>query len=90
MKISAILDKIDDNQLFVPAFVASRIQIKFHKTDEKEVCEIEISQAREPVIVKLKDKNNQPIEKFYVRNGNSSQELPLSEINSYFKDRFHS
>jgi hypothetical protein len=78
------------NQQFGTAFVASKIQIKFHKTDDKEVSEIEISQAREPMIVKVKDKNNQPIEKFYVRSGNSSQDLPLSEINSYFKDRFHS
>jgi len=78
------------NQQFGTAFVASKIQIKFHKTDDKEVCEIEISQAREPIIVKVKDKNNQPIEKFYARSGNSSQEFPLSEINSYFKDRFHS
>ncbi len=78
------------NQQFGTAFVASKIQIKFHQIDDKEVCEIEILQAREPMILKVKDKNNRPIEKIYIRSGNSSQELPLSEISSYFKDRFHS
>jgi uncharacterized protein with ParB-like and HNH nuclease domain len=76
------------NQQFGVVFVANKIQIKFHQIDEKEVCEIEISQANEPMVVKLKDKNNQTIEKFYVRSGNSSQELSLSEINTYFKERF--
>lgn len=28
------------------------------------------------------------IEKFFVRNGNASQEIPLSEMNPYMKERF--
>ena len=38
----------------------------------------------------LKDRNGQPTEKFYARSGNSSQEIPLSEMNAYIKERFHS
>lgn len=76
------------NKPFGNAFVSQKVKIKFHPIDDKEVCEIEISEAVEPMIVKVNDKNNQPIEKFYVRSGNSSQELPLSEINAYFKGRF--
>jgi hypothetical protein len=37
----------------------------------------------------VKDKNGQPVEKFYVRSGNSSPEMPLSEMSAYMKERFH-
>ncbi len=56
--------------------------------DEKEVCQVDIVQAKEPIILKIKDKNGQPIEKFYARSGNSSQEIPLSELAAYMKERF--
>lgn len=78
------------NQQFGVGFVTSKVAIKFHAVDEKEVCQIDTSPAKEPVIMQLKDKNGQIIEKFYARSGNSSQEIPLSEINAYIKERFHS
>jgi hypothetical protein len=78
------------NQQFGTGFVTSRIAIKFHELGDKEVCQLDTSPAREPVILKLKDKHGQATEKFYARSGNSSQELPLSEMNAYIKERFHS
>ena len=36
----------------------------------------------------MKDKNGVQQEKFYVRSGNSSQELSLTEMQSYFAERF--
>ena len=78
------------NQQFGTGFVTSKVAIKFHVVDDKEVCQVETSLGREPVIVAVKDKNGQPAEKFYARSGNSSQEIPLSELNAYIKDRFHS
>ena len=54
----------------------------------KEVCQVEIAIAKGPVILKVKDKDGQPIEKCYARSGNSSQEIPLSELNAYVKERF--
>ena len=78
------------NQQFGTAFVTSKVTIRFHKVGEKEVCHIQTLAANEPVILKWKDKNGLPIEKFYARSGNSSQEIPLSEMNSYIKERFHS
>lgn len=78
------------NQQFGAGFVTSRVLINFHEIGDKEVCQIEIAPAKEPVIVALKDKNGQSVEKFFARSGNSSQEIPLSEMNSYIKDRFHS
>ena len=76
------------NQYFGTALVTSKIQIKFHQIDERDVCQIEVNPASKPVVVELKDKNGQSVEKFYARSGNSSQEIPLSEMNDYFKDRF--
>lgn len=78
------------NQQFGTGFVTSKVVIKFHEVEEKEVCQIETAPAKAPVILKGKDKNGQPTEKFYARSGNSSQEIPLSEINAYIKERFHS
>ena len=46
------------------------------------------STAKEPVIVAMTDKNGQSVEKFYARSGNSSQEIPMSEMSSYVKERF--
>jgi hypothetical protein len=78
------------NQQFGTGFVATKVQIIFHEIAEKEVCQIDVSAAKDPIVLKLKDKNGQQTEKFYVRNGNSSQEIPLSEMNAYLKERFHS
>ena len=78
------------NQQFGTGFVTSRVVVKFHEVEEKEVCQIETAAAKEPVILTVKDKNGQPTEKFYARSGNSSQEIPLSEMNAYIKERFHS
>jgi len=75
-------------QQFGTVFVTSKLQIKFPEIDNKEVCQVEVSPAKEPIILKLKDKNGQIYEKFYARSGNSSQEIPLSEMNAFIKDRF--
>jgi hypothetical protein len=78
------------NQQFGTGFVTSKIVIQFHEVADKEVCQIEVSPAKEPVIVTMKDKNGQSTEKFYARSGNSSQEIPLSEMSTYIKERFRS
>jgi predicted HTH transcriptional regulator len=77
------------NQQFGAGFVTSKVQIRFHEVEGKEVCQVEVSLAKEPVILKLKDKSGQTFEKFFARSGNSSQEIPLSEMNVYVKERFH-
>jgi hypothetical protein len=78
------------NQQFGAAFVTSKVVIKFHEVEEKEVCQIVAAPAKVPVILKVKDKNGQTTEKFYARSGNSSQEIPLSDVSAYIKERFHS
>ncbi|MGB5157799.1 MAG: DUF262 domain-containing protein [Desulfobacterales bacterium] len=77
-------------QQFGTAFVSTKINIKFHELAAKEICQIATLPAKEPVIISIKDKNGQLVERFYVRNGNSSQDVPLGEMNAYIKERFHS
>jgi hypothetical protein len=77
------------NQQLGEAFVASKVHVKFHDVDGADVCQIDIAPAKEPIIVNVKDKNGQAVQKFYVRSGNSSQEMPLSEMSVYVKERFH-
>lgn len=77
------------NQQFGAGFVTRKVQVRFHEVEGKEVCQVGVAPAEAPVILKAKDKNGQPIEKFYARSGNSSQEILLSEMNAYVKERFH-
>jgi hypothetical protein len=78
------------NQHLGVGFVTSKVCVRFHEISDREVCQIETAPAKEPVIVAAKDKNGQSMEKFYARSGNSSQEIPLSEVSAYIRERFHS
>jgi hypothetical protein len=77
------------NQRLGAAFVASKVQVRFHAVDGADVCQVDVTAAAEPVIVTSRDKNGQPVEKFYFRSGPSSQEMSLSELSAYVKERFH-
>lgn len=70
------------------AFVASKIQVQFHYVNDEDICQIDVNPTTNPIIVKLRDKNGQAVEKFYVRSGNSSQEIPMSEMHAYVNERF--
>ena len=78
------------NQQLGLGFVASKIVIKFKGIGDLDVCQIETAPAKEPLVVTMKDKNGQSVEKFYARSGNTSQEISLGEMNAYIKERFHS
>jgi hypothetical protein len=76
------------NQTFGQSFVANKLRVSFPSVRTTEVCQVDIAQAQQPIIVKVAEKNGQQVEKFYVRSGNSSLEMPLSEMHSYISDRF--
>ena len=58
--------------------------------DNEEVCVIKITKGEYPLFLKTTDKNGKQLEKFYVRSGNSSQEInSLTEINNYITVRFN-
>lgn len=76
------------NENFGTAFVTSKLKIQFPTVGEVEICQIDIQQSVKPLIISVKDKNGQAHEKFYVRSGNSSQEISLQEMQSYLSERF--
>lgn len=73
---------------FGQGFVAAAVRVSFAEIGGLDVCRIEVSPASEPVILKVKGKDGQPAEKFYVRSGNSSRELPMGELKAYWDQRF--
>ncbi|VAX21968.1 hypothetical protein MNBD_IGNAVI01-385 [hydrothermal vent metagenome] len=76
---------------FTVRYSARKININFITIDNKEICVIKIEKGEYPLFLKTTDKNGKQIEKFYVRSGNSSQEIgSLTEINDYIKVRFNS
>ena len=76
------------NQQIGTSFVASSIKTNFPVIDEIEICQVDVTRSREPIILSITDKNGVKSEKVYVRSGNSSQELSMSEFDQYRKDRF--
>jgi hypothetical protein len=68
--------------------VSSNVSISFPEVNESEICKIEITKSKSPLYVKLSSNNGQKEEKFYVRSGNTSQELSLSEVPGYISSNF--
>ena len=69
-------------------FAARKVSITFPCVDGVEICQVEVSPANEPLVISTTDQKGRKEEKFYVRSGNSSQEVPLSQMREYFDDRF--
>ena len=76
------------NNNFGKEFAITGINVKFPILEEKELCEIDIQAGSKPLFVEVTDKNGLKQKKFYVRSGNSSQELAIDEVSSYIKNRF--
>lgn len=75
------------NNAFGKDFATSNVQIKFPVVDDVEICEVDIKAGRKPLYLDV-NTNGLRQKKFYVRSGNSSQELGIDEANSYSKNRF--
>jgi predicted HTH transcriptional regulator len=77
------------NSTFTVRYTARKIVISFLTIEDKEICVIKIAKGDYPLFLKTADKNGSKIEKFYIRSGNSSQEIKtLTEINNYIGVRF--
>jgi hypothetical protein len=70
-------------------FATNKVQVKFHTVYDLDVCQVDIAPSKEPIILITNDKNGHKVEKFYVRSGNASQELSMTEFSAYAKDHFH-
>ncbi len=63
--------------------------IHFPEIDGKIIAVVQVAPASKPVYLKVKNKQGQWVEKFFVRSGNSSQEITsLKELEEYIKNRF--
>ncbi|MBD3330045.1 DUF262 domain-containing protein [Candidatus Peregrinibacteria bacterium] len=76
------------NKTFGKVFATTGINITFQTINDSEICVINISKGNKPLYLEIMDNNGQKSEKFYVRSGNTSQELGLSEISEYIKSHF--
>lgn len=76
------------NKSFGKNIAASGISITFHKIEVSEICLIDVSPWDKPLYLEVMDKNGKKSKKFYIRSGNSSQELELDEISEYINARF--
>ncbi|MCF8365685.1 MAG: response regulator [Bacteroidales bacterium] len=78
---------IHDN--YSVAYASKFLNISFPVINDLEVCMIEIQKGDEPLYTTITDKNGTKVEKFFVRSGNTSQELVKpSRIMNYMKVRF--
>ena len=73
---------------FGVAYTGSGLSFHFYDVDGADVCKVAIAPASQPLIIKVFDKNGQQSERIYIRNGNASHELPVSEMHDYIKQRF--
>lgn len=75
-------------EAFGQAFTSAKLRVSFPQVESVEICQIDIRPAEHAIVVETKDKNGVKIEKLYVRSGNSSPEMPLSEVQAFLAQRF--
>lgn len=76
------------NHAFGKEFGASSLDIRFPIVSDVEICEIDIKAGSKPLYVEVTDKSGKKSKKFYIRSGNSSQELDIEETASFISKRF--
>lgn len=77
------------NQSFGKEFGATSLEIRFPIVDDVEICEIDIKAGSKPMYVEVSDKTGSKSKKFYLRSGNTSQELDIEETASFISKRFN-
>jgi hypothetical protein len=73
---------------FGMSYTSNSVKCEFADFGGLDVCKVTILPASQPIVLKVVDKNGQPGERMYIRNGNASHELPMSEMHDYMKQRF--
>lgn len=76
------------NSAFGKEFGASSLDIRFPIVADLEICEIDIKAGTKPLYVEVSDKSGNKSKRFYIRSGNSSQELDIEETASFISKRF--
>lgn len=76
------------NNAYGVEFATNSLEILFPMVEEDEICVVNINEGIRPLYTEITDKNGSKNKKFYVRSGNSSQEIDISEVASYISQRF--
>ena len=76
------------NNALGKTFLATKVAVTFPEVDGMELCSVEVRPANSPIYLPTAKDGAQPQEKFYVRSGNSSQELSPSEAQGYISNHF--
>lgn len=76
------------NRSYGVEFATNSLTITFPVVDEVEICIVEIKPGLRPLYTEVSDKNGSKSTKFYVRSGNSSQEIDITEVAQYIHQRF--
>ncbi|NOZ45163.1 MAG: DUF262 domain-containing protein [Chlorobi bacterium] len=77
------------NHAYGVDFASNNLIINFPVIDDVEICVVEVKQGFKPIYTTVTDKNGKKTQKFYLRSGNSSPELPINEIADYVSNRFN-
>ncbi len=77
------------NQAYGVDFSSTNIDVQFPIVDDTEICVIEIKPWHKPLYTTMTDTNGNKKQKFYLRSGNSSPDLPISEVAEYVATRFN-
>lgn len=76
------------NNAYGKDFATTQITVGFPVIEEAEICEIDVKPGTKPLFLEVISKNGQKQKKFFVRSGNSSQDLDIAETAEYVKRRF--
>ena len=76
------------NAAFGKDFAPGSIQVHFPIIDENEICVVDIEPGKLPLYIDVTSKSGVKKRKFFVRSGNSSQDLNIDEAASYIQSRF--
>lgn len=78
------------NNAYGVDFATNSLNVTFPEINDIEICVVEIKQGLRPLYTEVSDKNGNKNKKFYVRSGNSSQEIDITEVAQYINQRFES
>ena len=76
------------NHAYGVEFATNNLHIMFPEVNDTEICIVEIKQGLKPLFTEITDKSGLKSKKFYVRSGNSSQEVDITEVASYINQKF--
>jgi hypothetical protein len=72
---------------FGTAFKAQRVKISFPTANGVEICRLDVARSPSLMPVEITGKDGQKSKRIYIRSGNSSQELPGHEVQTYIASR---